>query len=198
MSGRAIDWPAVHARLRMAREALERAEHPDEQRIRQVFRRRAQAFAASRVPIRRPDIRQVLSFMAGEERYGLELSALARVERLSGCSRLGGLPAHVTGVASIGGVIRPIHNLSVLLTGAVAFASDPSYILMLSAAHQNIVFQVDRLEGVQEADMALLSPAPSSPSASVRPVIGVTRDQLILLDASRLVDMTDIQEVSAS
>ena len=111
-----IDWEEVLARLRQGELALERASTPDPQRVEAVYRQRAAQLAGRRAQAGAvsPPL-PVLTFYLGEERYGIELTALAEVVPFAGCTPLPGASPGVLGVVNARGEVRPVVDLARLI-----------------------------------------------------------------------------------
>lgn len=146
-----IDWANVRTRLLQAEQSLTRIIHPDAATIRAAYHRRmletadrrdaASVVAAKRVP--------VLVCLLGDERYGVELRELKRIDRLSDFAPIRGDRDGVLGVFAWQGEARTVLCLKQLLglekTTSVQLGD---VILILSRPHEQVALRVDGTEKI--------------------------------------------------
>src|SRR5262249_41014962 len=108
----AINWQKVRDRLARATEALETAQRLSPERARAVLEERARL--AAQIPAQAPDAAQILDvviFLLGDERYGVETRHVREVLRVKDYTPLPGTPAFLLGVFNLRGQIVPLIDL---------------------------------------------------------------------------------------
>lgn len=108
-----LDWDQVKRRLEAARAALEAGPGPE--RRARVYRERARVLARRRAPGPVLQGEEVLPLILGDQRYALELAALAEILPFQGCTPVPGAAREILGVLNARGEIRPLASLARLL-----------------------------------------------------------------------------------
>ena len=146
---RVLDWDEARARLASSREAIERALHPDEQRIAAVFRRRATRLAGPAETGPAVSGTAVLVFRLGAGRWGVELPALAEVIAAPLLAPVPGAPAQLAGVLQVRGEIRPVWELTRLLAQPDLDAGGGEFVLLLRKDGREFGLRVGAVEGIR-------------------------------------------------
>src|SRR5437868_115370 len=103
----------------------------DQRAIDAVYQRRARQMARRADAETVSQTLPVLIFALGEERYAIELSALAEVLPLRGCTSVPGAPSAVLGVMNVRGEIRPVADLRRILELPPGGDLVAAYVVML-------------------------------------------------------------------
>jgi chemotaxis signal transduction protein len=173
-----LNWEQIRARLRASEDALAGVLSCSPSRMRQVLRRRANELAQPRIPEQKPSHRlAVLSFLLGAERYGIELTELAEVLPYHGCTHVPGARPQCPGVVNLRGELRPVLELSGMLTGSAG--AETGFLLIPRRGGSGL--RVDAVEDVREIRLEELGGAAES-----RYVRGVAHGGLMLLDIKAL------------
>jgi chemotaxis signal transduction protein len=172
-----IDWDDVRRQLRRSEDALRETQSENSERMKAVFRRRAIQLAAE-PPEARPASQNIpaLIFGLGQERYAIPLGDLAEVLPFKGCTAVPGAAAEVLGVISLRGEIRPVIDLSRVLSGSAS--ADSGAILML---RRPVGLKVDRVEELRHIASGGITPP--LPGHCVRTLVSGT---LALLDVEAM------------
>ncbi|HEX3743433.1 MAG TPA: chemotaxis protein CheW [Bryobacteraceae bacterium] len=156
MRAASIQWEEIRKRLAASEAALNQALSGSQQRIAAVYRQRAIQLARdqSSPKAAEPGV-PALIFRAARERYAIELRELAEVLPFTGCTELPAGPPSFRGLINVGGEIRAVIDLGLVLSGTRC--GDTGFILML---HRKMGLKIDAIEELREiqADQA----APSS------------------------------------
>ncbi len=190
-----IDWEEVRARLRQGEMALERVSAPDPQKVEAVYRRRAAQLAGrpARAGAVSPPL-SVLAFSLGEERYGIELTALAEVAPFAGCTPLPGASPEALGVVNARGEVRPVVDLARLIGLPEGGAS--GHVLFLR--REGAGLRVGRVEEVRQVrPEELTAPGEGGVDLPIRCVKGLVPKTLILLDIEAILEHPIFREVLA-
>lgn len=192
ISGRAVDWDQVRRRLAAIREAFERGAASPEQK-RETLRARGRELAREADAERADDETiDVVEFALGNERYGVETGYVREVLPLREFTPLAGAPPFVLGVMSARGQILSIVDLKRLLDLPARGLGDLNKIVVLRGNGMEFGILADRVVGMRALSLQEIQSVPST-LAGIRDVYlrGVTAEQLIILDAHRL--LTDQQ-----
>jgi chemotaxis signal transduction protein len=181
---RAERWSEVRERLTHIQAGLAGALAPDEERIHQVYLRRAQQLAERETADVDVATLPVLVIGVGTERYGIELSELTEVLPYRGCTPVPGAPPALLGVINVRGDIKPVADLRRVLDLPPGDDSATGYVVMLRRADGGIGLRVEAIDDVRQVDRVDLvsigdnaAPIPGS-----RFVKALAADNLILLD----------------
>jgi purine-binding chemotaxis protein CheW len=141
-----IDWHAVKERLRASERAVQQALAAGPRRLEEVYARRAVELA--RTSAARSTARGIptLLFRLAQERYAIELQALAEVLPFRRCVPVPGSPAQFLGVINLRGELRSVADGRRLLLPAAGPGGDSGFILMLRRPGQEIGLKVDRID----------------------------------------------------
>jgi purine-binding chemotaxis protein CheW len=154
-----IDWEDVHRRLERDRAALDRALDPPPERVRQVFRRRAELLArAGNEPAAASGSTALLIFRLGAERWAVELDRVAEVVPHPRVSPVPGAPSQVAGVVQVRGEIRPVCDLAGLLE--LPGLDGPCAVLLLRRGAREFGLRTGPVEEIRSLPAAALRPGP--------------------------------------
>jgi purine-binding chemotaxis protein CheW len=146
MTRTSIRWDEVRARVKANEASLLAPLEGNSERMRSVLRARAVTLASE--PAARhmasPGV-PALVFRLGQDRYAIELQALAEVLPQTGCIAVPGARPEFAGVINLRGELRPVVNLARLLSRETSPTA--SFVLM---SHRGIGFAVERVEGLLE------------------------------------------------
>lgn len=109
--GEPIDWAAVRARLARAQAATAAALELPPERVRALMDERARALARPPAPRDAGEVRDVLAFALGVERYAIETRYAREVVRLTDVSPVPGAPDFLRGVTNLRGDILCLVDL---------------------------------------------------------------------------------------
>jgi purine-binding chemotaxis protein CheW len=129
----------------------------------------------------------VIAFGLGGERYAIEAAAVREVIRPPRLARLPGAPAFAAGVVNLRGEIVTVLDLRPFLGVPAASPSESTRLVVLGGDVPELALVADAVEGLAEADLARLAPAPES-AARARPeyVRGVTASGVAVLDGAAI------------
>ncbi len=172
------DRQRLRARLEACRTAPEKLWAPDEERVREVLRSRAERLARPLEEGPPADQTEVLVFRAGEERYGLDLRQLAAVVPSPLCSRVPGGSGKLAGVIQVRGEVRPVWDLRRVLGLPPAEAATSDCVLLLQQDGREFGLRVDAVEETRSVRREELRPAPDNS----RHATAVTPDLVAILN----------------
>jgi chemotaxis signal transduction protein len=155
-----------------------------ERRARELAR--PAAAAASEYEQVSPDTITVLEIRLGEERVGVPLAQIVEIHVPAGLSAVPGAKAPVAGVTAWRGRVLTVLDLAHGRTGALTLG-DATRVIVLGSARAAFGILADEVDDVRSVGVADLQ-SPDDPSAARAGIVsGVTRDALIVLDATALI-----------
>jgi purine-binding chemotaxis protein CheW len=179
-NGQRINWDDVKRKLALSQAALEKA---DAGRIESAYDRRAAQLASRQIEAEPTSSAvPVQLFWLGEQRYGVELSALTRVVAFEKCTPVPEAPPQFLGVINLRGDVRAVADLSRLLGLGGGNAGATGYVLLLGARGHEIGFRVDRLDETRLIRQEELTGS-NDPGA---PYLKAFPDKLTLRDAEAI------------
>jgi purine-binding chemotaxis protein CheW len=149
--------------------------------------------------------RQVLTFVLGNETYGVDILRVQEIRGFSAVTRIPHAPAHVLGVLNLRGSIVPIVDLRMRFNLERAEYNAVTVIIVLSvqaaAGRRDFGVVVDGVSDVVDVKRAEVRPAPELGSASateyILGLVPVAERMVVLLDIDCLIG-NDLRSLSSS
>lgn len=183
--GEAIDWPVVRERLARAQAATAAALELSPERVRALMDERARALARPPAPREAADVRDVLTFALGAERYAIETRYVREVVRLAEFSPVPGAPEFVLGVTNLRGEILCLVDLRKFFDVSSKGLTDLSRMVVMGIERAEFGVLVDETFEIAKLPPDHIVPAPESVAGVGREyLLGVTREALIALDGA--------------
>lgn len=141
--------------------------------------------------------REVISFAAGTERYGIEIGVVQEVRplELGAFCRVPCTPAFVVGVVNIRGRVHTVIDLGAALGQPARPLADTAHVVLVAtggdgaAVRREVAVLADEMPTTVGLADDRLRPPPETVSADTQGFVrGVTEDMLIFLDIARLLD----------
>lgn len=183
------DWAALHARLAIAMEGLQRGFEPDTAEINRRLRDRAQRLARVGVADdRNSGDFQLLRFTTGGIALGVDAAAAQEVRAEQMVTPVPCVTSHIAGIAHLRGQILTIVDFASLGGQALAAVDAPVTLLILARGERTLGLIIDRVQGVTPAWRDRLSPVPATIQGQRRFYLGVADDGTLVLDSAMLFD----------
>ena len=143
----------------------------------------------------KPDAHQVLTFVLGNETYGVDILRVQEIRGWSSVTKIPHAPAHVLGVLNLRGAIVPIVDLRMRFNLERAEYTAVTVIIVLAvqseSGRRNFGVVVDGVSDVVDVDAAAVKPAPelgsSAATAHISGLVSVAEHMVVLLDIDRLI-----------
>lgn len=185
-----IDWDAVHRRLEVAREAIEREADPSEQVREDVLRDRAKALAR---PLEDGAVAaewlEVVCFELAHETYGLESALVHEVVPLKELTPLPCVPAFVRGIINVRGHIVSVIDIKTFFGLPERGITDLNRVLILRQGRMEFGILADRILGAERVALGDLQTGLATLTGVRADYLrGVTPDRRVILDATRLLN----------
>jgi purine-binding chemotaxis protein CheW len=185
-SPKSLDWSAVRERIATASENRD----PSREAKDAILAERARILArpVETTGAEASDLR-LATFALANERYGIEAHLVVEIGRLSDYTPLPHAPPHLVGITNLRGEILPIFDLRALLGLDRRALDDLSRLVVLGKTRAEFGILADSTREFVALPMAELLPTPPSVSEEARRYVhGVTKDALIVLDGSVLLE----------
>ena len=194
MSVGSIDWGEVRRRVAEAGEALAPKSRASREQIEAILKARAEALAReSDEGALTRDFFEIVAFLLGRERYGVESRYVREVCPLNELTPLPGLPSFVLGIVNVRGRVLSVIDLSKLFDLPPKGIGDFDRIIVLHDGAMELGILCNAILGVAQTARDELQPSlPTLTGAREKYLKGVTRDRMAILDASRLLSDEDI------
>lgn len=148
---------------------------------------------------------QVLTFVLGEETYGVDILRVQEIRGWSAVTKIPQSPPHVLGVLNLRGSIVPIVDLRMRLALERAEYTSITVIIVLSVvsqgARRDFGVVVDGVSDVVDVNEADVRPAPELGAMAatdfIRGLVPVSERMIVLLDIDRLIG-SDADSVGAA
>ena len=153
----------------------------------------------------KPGSQQVLTFVLGNETYGVDILRVQEIRGFSAVTKIPHAPSHVLGVLNLRGSIVPIVDLRMRFSLERAEYNAVTVIIVLSVqsstGRRDFGVVVDGVSDVVDVNKAEVRPAPELGSASVTEyilgLVPVADRMVVLLDIDTLIG-NDLRAASPS
>ena len=185
---KAVDWQEVRSRLETTQIALDRESSPAAEKVKKILRQRAGALAQEpEIVSAAQDYLEVVEFMLGYERYGIESAYVREVYPLTELVPLPGTPAFVLGIVNVRSQILSVIDLKKFFGLPEKGLTDLNKVIIIRDGKMEFGILADNIDGVRKVginDMQVSIPALTGIRADY--IKGVTGESLIILDAQKL------------
>jgi purine-binding chemotaxis protein CheW len=138
---------------------------------------------------------QVLTFVLGEETYGVDILRVQEIRGWSAVTRIPNSPPHVLGVLNLRGSIVPIVDLRKRFNLAQAEYTAVTVIIVLTvrseAGRREFGVVVDGVSDVVDVDVAAIKATPDMGARAatdhIRGLVSIAERMVVLLDIDRLI-----------
>lgn len=183
-----IDWKEIHQRLEVTRKKIERASTRTPAEIRKILETRARALA------REPEDHDkngesidVLEFRLAYENYAIQLSCIQEVYPLKALTPVPGTPPFVLGIVNVRGQVYSIIDIKKFFELPDKGLCDLNKVIIVQNNGVEFGILADVVTGVRSISLKDLQPSlPTLTGIRQEYLMGVTRDQLIVLDAKKI------------
>ncbi len=151
--------------------------------------------AAKNGPLTGTDSYQVLTFVLGNETYGVDILRVQEIRGWSAVTKIPHAPAHVLGVLNLRGSIVPVVDLRMRLELERAEYTAVTVIIVVSVSsasgRRDFGVVVDGVSDVVDVDTAQIKAAPElgDPASTeyIRGLVPVADRMIVLLDIDKLI-----------
>ena len=187
MSASMIDWTEINRRMAAAEAAMNQG-NATKDRTGEILKARAESLAQERDA--GPDAREhleVLSFLLGQEKYGVETRYVREVCPLNELTLLPGTPPFVLGIVNVRGRVLSVIDIRKLFDLPQKGVGDLDRIIILHHEGMELGLLGNSIIGVGKVPVDELQPSlPTLTGLRGALLKAVTRDRMAILDAARL------------
>ena len=183
-----VDWDRMRANLAAAGEGIARRRALPPGEAAKVLRDRARLLAREAVPEREAaDSLEILEFRLALESYGIETRAVAEVFPLKAFTPLPCVPPFVFGVVNVRGRIATVLDLRNFFELPYKGLSDLNKVIIVQSGSTEFGILADAIVGIKSIPLGSLQPTlPTLTGIRQKYLKGVTEDQVVVLDAAKL------------
>jgi len=184
-----LDWVNLHRRLDVSQTALKRKLAPGLEEKRKILRHRARLLAASsKADATAPrSLLEIVEFVLGPERYGIESSCIREIYPLNEFTPLPCTPAFVLGLVNVRGQILSIIDIKKLFDLPEKGLTDLNKIIIVHAHSMELGILADAILGTRSIAPEELHPAlPTLTGIRADYLQGITKDSLVVLDVGKI------------
>ena len=136
--------------------------------------------------------RQFVSFLIGEEEYGLDIMAVREIRAWSGATRLPNAPKHMRGVVNLRGLIVPVFDLRARFGDGWTEATKTHVVIILAVGDRIVGLLVDAVSDILDVSAEDVRPVPpmerTVDAGFLTGLVGVADRMVALIDADSLFD----------
>lgn len=187
-------WGKLYQRLEIARLGLERSVTPSPETQRRILRERAQALA--QVPVSETasqEVCEMVEFLLADATYGIASAYVREVHPLRNCTPLPCTPPFVLGIINVHGRILSVLDLKQLFDLPARGLTDLNQVVIVHNDRMEFGILADAILGVRAIPRQHVhAPPPTLTAAGATYVQGITGDQVVVLDAQKLLSDENI------
>lgn len=136
---------------------------------------------------------QLITFMLANETYGLESAYIREVYPLKEFTSLPGVPHYVLGVINVHGQIIPVIDLKKLFLLPGQGLTELNKVIILQNEQMEFGILADLVHGTHNVEIDEIRKAPHTLNGIGQEyLLGVTKERLIVLNATKLLNDKDI------
>ena len=188
-SPKAVDWSEVRRRLEISQLSMERSATPAVEEVRRILKSRAKALAQE--PPEKEGSEnsiQVVTFLLAFENYAIDSSYVREVYPLKELVPLPGTPPFVLGVTSVRGQILSVIDLKKFFDLPDKGLTDLNKVIVVRADFMEFGILADAILGTRSIPLVEIQPSLATLTGIRSDYLrGVTKDRLVVLDASRII-----------
>jgi purine-binding chemotaxis protein CheW len=147
-------------------------------------------------------VEQFISYTVGGEEYGIEISKIHEIIRVTSIAGIPHTPPFVAGVVNLRGEIVPIISMREILGYPHAAPTRNSRIVVVGVSGTTVGLLVDAVYHVLSLpESSLLPPPPVLETGNVKFIKGVAKigsRLIIFIDLEKLIDFKELEVVSKS
>jgi len=194
MSAERIDWTEIHQRMAAAEAAIAQAGRASGDETRAVLKARAEALARENDDgALAREYLEVVSFLLGQEKYGVETRYVREVYPLNELTLLPGTPSFVLGIVNVRGQVLSVIDIGKLFDLPQKGVGDLDRIIVLQHGGMELGILGNSILGVVQVPTdELQSSLPTLTGLRGEYLKGVTPDRMAILDAARLLSDENI------
>jgi purine-binding chemotaxis protein CheW len=184
-----LDWTKLRTRLDASQAALQRRLAPSPEEKQKILRARARLLATGgKAETTSPNaLFEVVEFVLGPERYGIESSRIREIHPLNEFTPLPCTPAFVLGLVNVRGQILSIINIKKLFDLPEKGLTDLNKVIIVHAHHMEVGILADAIAGVRSIAPDELHPAlPTLTGIRADYLKGITKDPMVVLDVEKM------------
>jgi purine-binding chemotaxis protein CheW len=188
MSTEKIDWAGIHKRMAAAEAAIASVGHASRDQTGRVLKARAAILARQGDDGEtQVETLEVLAFVLGQEKYGIETRYVREVIPLNDLTPLPGCPPFVMGIVNVRGQVLSVIDIRKLLDLPQRGVGDQDRVIVLR--HERMEFGIlgNSIQGVVQVPVDELQESlPTLTGIRADFLRGVTRERMAVLDGARL------------
>ncbi|MBK7995346.1 MAG: purine-binding chemotaxis protein CheW [Blastocatellia bacterium] len=183
---RQIDWNLLYKQIEEQTKLVINEEDSEEE-IKNILKLRTERLAK---PIKEIEIANTLSvveFLLAKEKYAIESIYIQEIQPLLDLTTLPTAPKFILGITNLRGQILSVMNLKTFFNLSDADIKNSPKLIVVSVGEMTLAFLADDVIG--ESRISLLELQTSLPTLNEKQskyLIGITKDQLIVLDIVKL------------
>jgi purine-binding chemotaxis protein CheW len=190
-----LDWTDLHRRLDASHAELKRRFAPSPEEKQKILHARAGLLATGgKAEATSPhSLLEVVEFILGPERYGIESSYIREIHPLNEFTPLPCTPPFVLGLVNVRGQILSIINIKKLFDLPEKGLTDLNKVIIVHTSHMELGILADAIVGVRSVAPEELHPAlPTLTGIRAEYLKGITKDPLVVLDVEKILSDENI------
>ena len=187
-SAAAVDGNDIQRRIDKASKTLDRDTALTPEEVREILTVRASQLAQEyQEQTTTEETLEVLEFILGDEKYGIESLHIREVYPLRELTPLPGTPPFVLGIIHLRGQILSVIDIKKFFDLPERGLTDLDKVIIVRNSQMEFGILADSILGVRSIAMAEIQPSlPTLTGIRQEYLKGITRERMVILDAARL------------
>jgi purine-binding chemotaxis protein CheW len=188
-----IDWNTVRLRLEAISAAIEKGHSPGPGDTERILQARAEVLAREPVETGDKDYIEVVEFLLANEYYCIESRYIREVYPIKDYTPLPVTPSFVLGLINVRGQIVSVIDVKKFFDMPDKGISDLNKAIIISNDTMEFGILADEILGVRQIVPSEIQPPPPTLTGIREEYLrGITREQIVILDAKRLLEDENI------
>lgn len=186
-----IDWNLLYKQIEEQTKLISNEEDSEEE-IKKVLKLRTERLAKPIKEVELDNTLSVVEFLLAKEKYAIESIYIQEIQPLLDLTPLPTTPKFILGITNLRGQILSVMNLKIFFDLLDADIKNSPKLIIVSVGEMTLAFLADDVIG--QSRISLLDLQTSLPTLTEKQskyLIGITKDELIVLDIVKL--LTDKQ-----
>ncbi len=187
-----IDWEQIKKQIENSRKIFEEGLNFPTEKKNEILHERAKIFAQE-IKASDENYIEILTFIIGNEAYGIETSFIREVSQLKELTPIPGLPHYFIGVTNVRGKILTVVDLKKFFELPEKDITDLNKLVVLQSENIEFGILADSIIGTADIKPAdLQSDLPTLTGIRSEFLKGVTKDHAIILDGAKILSYSRI------
>lgn len=181
-----IDWNLLYKQIEEQTKLIANEEDSEEE-IKKILKLRTERLAKPIKEVEFDNTLSVVEFLLAKEKYAIESIYIEEIQPLLDLTPLPTTPKFILGITNLRGQILSVMNLKIFFNLLDADIKNSPKLIVVSVGEMTLAFLADDVIGQNRISLLdLQTSLPTLTEKQTKYLIGITKDELIVLDIVKL------------